>query len=207
MISTVRQLGSGIWINENISLGENVTVGHASCVGYITPGESDKDTKIGNNVSIGTFCTIEAGCIIEDNVEIDSYCRVGFDTIIGKNSKILYGIAVFNHVRVGANCIIGGDLVDRVIMEDNVTFFGEIAHRHENPNIVWDTEEPSPRILSGSVVGVKALIIGDVTIGPQAYVGAGEIVRTNIPPRMVLYKGQLKPLEFWRGVIKVRPTA
>lgn len=200
----IRTIGTNIWIDDKVDIGENVTIGHGSCIGY---GSGEKHTQIGNNVTIGSFCTIESGCAIEDNVEIDCYCRVGFDTTIGLNSKILYATAVFNHVSVGKNCIIGGDLVDRVIVEDNVTFFGEIAHRHENPNIIWDVDtEPSPKILAGSVVGVKALIIGDVTIGPQAYVGAGEVVRTDVPPRMVLFKGKLTPLDFWRGVIQVRPT-
>jgi acetyltransferase-like isoleucine patch superfamily enzyme len=69
----------------------------------------------------------------------------------------------------------------------------------------WDqTEESSPVIRSGSVVGVDAILIGGITIGPRAYVAAGERVTCDVPEEMVLKGGQLRPLSYFRGMIKVR---
>jgi serine acetyltransferase len=82
---------------------------------------------------------------------------------------------------------------------------GEIAHSHRDATLDWDTtEEPSPRIYRGSVVGVNAIIIGARKIGPCAYVGAGEIVRTDVGDHMAFVKGELKPLSDFRGMFKTR---
>ena len=202
-MSTVKTIGTNIWLNSTVIFGEQVTVGHGSCVGY--GNDTSTVTRIGNQVQIGAFCVIHIGAIIEDQAEVDHYCRVGSGSVIGQKTKLLYGVQIFDEVKIGQNCIIGGDLADRVIVEDNVTYMGEIAHSHRNPNLDWDsTEEPSPTIKYGSVVGVNSLIIGGVSIGPQAYIAAGEVVRHDIPPRTVLYKGKMSSIDDWRGVIRVR---
>ena len=86
-----------------------------------------------------------------------------------------------------------------------MTFQGNTAHAHANATRDWDeTEEPSPIIRSGSVVGVGALLIGGITIGPRAYVAAGERVTCNVPKEMVLRGGKMTPLSNFRGMIKVR---
>lgn len=198
-------VGTNIWIHDNVTFGDAVSIGHCSCIGY--GNVQGQTTAIGHNVRIGAFCVINLGATIYDNVEIDHYCRINSGSTIGADSKILYGVQVFDNVRVGERCIIGGDLADRTIVEDDVTFMGEIAHSHRqaSSSLEWDSvAEPSPVICRGSVVGVHALIIGGVTIGPQSYIAAGEIVRADIPPRTVLYKGKLLPLERWRGIIRVR---
>jgi len=201
-MAKITTIGSGVWVHERVSFGSSVKVGHASCIGY---GEDDAKTVIGNGVSIGAFCLISLGVTIHDDVELDHYCRVSAGSIIGRNTKLLYGVQIFDDVRIGENCIVGGDVADRTVLEDEVTFLGEIVHSHRNANLGWDTTlEPSPVIRRGSFVGVNALIIGGVIIGPQSYIGAGEIVRTDIPPRTVLYKEELSSLDDWRGIIKVR---
>jgi acetyltransferase-like isoleucine patch superfamily enzyme len=96
-------------------------------------------------------------------------------------------------------------LVDRTVVGDNVTFQGNTAHSHKDATGDWDeTVEPSPVIKSGSVVGVGALLIGGITIGPRSYVAAGELVNCDVPPETVFRGGKLRPLADFRGVIKVR---
>jgi acetyltransferase-like isoleucine patch superfamily enzyme len=165
----------------------------------------DAKTYIGNGVRIGAFCVIENGVHIEAGVEIDHYCRIGRGARIGAKTRILYGAQVFDNVRIGRDCIIAGDLVDRAIVEDKVTFQGNTAHSHRDPTGDWDeTEEPSPAIRKGSVVGIGAILIGGITIGPRAWVVAGEIVKCDVPEETVLRGGQLCPLSAFRGMIKVR---
>lgn len=199
----VSRIGGGIWISDQAILGKNVAIGHGSCVGY-----GDDETQqvwIMDNVSIGAFCVIHLNSTIHSNVEIDHYCRIGSGVTIGPGSKILYGTQVFNNALVGRNCIIGGDLSERVVVEDNVTFMGSIAHSHRNPNLDWDTtDEPSPVFRKGSVIGVDALIVGGISIGPFSYVAAGEKVNFDVPPRKVIYKNEMTDLDYWRGIIKVR---
>jgi serine acetyltransferase len=198
-------LGTGISIHPKASIGERVTVGHCSCIGYGCPSHEDPGIRIGNDCQVGAFCVLAESVTLGNGVQLDHYCRIDPGARIGANSKILYGVQVFEDVTVGENCIIGGDLIDRMVVEDDVTFAGEPVHTHRDPSGDWDaTIEPSPVIRRGSVVGVRALIIGGVSIGPNSFVGAGEVVRTDVPESMVLLNGQLKPLKDWRGFIKTR---
>lgn len=195
--------GSGIYIHPKVLVGKNVKIGHCSCIGYGNP--DDGDIIIEDNVVIGAFCVIHFGAILRNGVDLDHYCKIGVDTVIGQKTKVLYGKHVFDEAKIGSNCIIGGHVADRTIIEDNVTYLGEIAHSHRNASLDWDgTVEPSPIIHKGSVIGVNALIIGGRKIGPCAYVGAGEIVRTDVGEGMAFMKGELSPLTKFRGMFKAR---
>ncbi len=192
----------GAWVHPEIVFGGTVHVGFSSCVGH--GPLSDERTYIGDGVRIGAFCIIEHGVHIEDNVEIDHYCRIARGARIGAKTRILYGAQVFDDVQIGRNCIIGGDLVDRTVVGDNVRFQGNTAHSHTDATRDWDeTEEPSPVIKSGSVVGLHAILIGGITIGPRTFVAAGERVTCDVPEGMLLQGGELKPLSYFRGMIKV----
>ncbi|CAF4719169.1 unnamed protein product [Rotaria sp. Silwood1] len=179
--------GTGVFVHPNVKIGKNVRIGHCSCVGYGDP--ADGDIIIEDDVIIGAFCVIHFGATLKQGVELDHYCKVGIEAKIGKHTKILYGKHIYDEASIGANCIIGGHVADRTIIEDNVTYMGEIAHSHRDASLNWDTTvEGSPVIYKGSVVGVNALIIGPRKIGPCAYVGAGEIVRTDVGEGMFLSK-------------------
>lgn len=202
-MKTYNAIGSGIFVHEKVIIGKNVTIGHCSYIGYGNP--IDGEIIIEDNVSIGSFCIIHFGAKLKEGVTIDHYCKIGANVTVGKSTKILYGKHVYDEAKIGKNCIIGGHVADRTIIEDNVSYFGEIAHSHRNANLDWDTTvEPSPIIYRGSVIGVNALIIGGRRIGPCAYIGAGEIVRTDVGEGIALIKGERKPLIDHREFIKSR---
>ena len=181
----------------------DASVGFCSYIGYEVAEE--ESVHIGDGVCIGAFCLIEGGVYLADRVEVDHYCRISYGSQIGTGTRVLYRAQIFDKVSVGENCIIAGELVDRTIVEDWVRFQGETAHSHTDTTGSWDdTEEPSPTIKRGSVVGVGAILIGEITIGPRAYVAAGERVTCDVPEGMVLRDGKLRPITYFRGQIKVR---
>lgn len=191
------------WIHPATQFAGRAVIGFCSRVGHGDAGIAP--VRIGADVSIGAFCLIEGGTQIAEDVEIDHYCRIGRDVQIGPGTRVLYGARIFDDVTIGANCIIAGDLVDRSVVERNVTFQGETAHGYADPTGSWDdTVEPSPTIKAGSIVGVRATVIGGVTIGPRAYIAAGERVTCDVPENTVLRNGTLAPLSAFRGLIKVR---
>lgn len=193
----------GAWVHPDVVWSGQAHVGFNSCVGYGELG--GEPTTVGDGVRIGAFCVVEHGVQIGAGVEIDHYCRIARGVSIGAGTRILYRAQLFADVRIGRDCVIAGELVDRAIVGDEVTFQGNTAHSHRDPTGDWDeTEEPSPTIESGSVVGVNALILGGIRIGPRAYVAAGEIARTNVPEGMVLIGARLRHLAEFRGLIKVR---
>jgi UDP-3-O-[3-hydroxymyristoyl] glucosamine N-acyltransferase len=202
-MKTYKEIGTGIYVHEQVKLGKNVQIGHGSCIGFGDP--ADGEIIIEDNVTIGAFCVIHFGANISEDAFIDHNCQIGIDVKIGKKTKVLYGKHIHDEAKIGNNCIIGGHVADRTIIEDNVTYLGEIAHSHRNATLDWDTTtEESPIIYKGSVIGVNALIIGGRKIGPCAYIGAGEIVRTDVGERIAFMKGEMKPLKAYRGIIKSR---
>ena len=181
----------------------DASVGFCSYVGYEATGAAP--VCIGDGVRIGAFCIVECGVHLGERVEVDHYCRISYGTRIGAETRVLYRAQIFDEVSIGGNCIIAGELVDRTVVEDWVTFQGDTAHTHADATGDWDaTVEPSPTIRRGSVVGVGAILIGGITIGPRAYVAAGERVRCDVPEGMVLRDGQLRPISDFRGLIKLK---
>ena len=181
----------------------NASVGFCSYVGY--EATETEPVHVGDGARIGAFCLIEGGVYLADRVEVDHYCRISYGSQIGTGTRVLYRAQIFDKVSVGENCIIAGELVDRTIVEDWVRFQGETAHSHTDTTGSWDdTEEPSPTIKRGSVVGVGAILIGEITIGPCAYVAAGERVTCDVPEGMFLKGGELRRIADLRGTIKMR---
>jgi UDP-3-O-[3-hydroxymyristoyl] glucosamine N-acyltransferase len=202
-MTTFESAGTGIFIHPSVKMGKNVKIGHCTCIGYGDP--ADGEIVIKDNVTIGAFCVVHFGAVIAEGADIDHYCRIGTDSKIGKNTRLLYGKHVYDEAVIGENCIIGGHVADRTIIEDNVTYMGEIAHSHRDAKKDWDTTvEDSPVIYKGSVIGVNALIIGGRKIGPCAYIGAGEVIRTDVGEGIALVEGKRKPLAELRGFIKSR---
>lgn len=198
-----KEFGTGIFVHENVKIGRNVTIGHCTCIGYGDP--DDGEIIIEDNVSIGAFCVIHFGAIIRESVNIEHKCVIGIEVEIGKGTQVLAGKEVTFKAKVGDNCIIGGNVADRTIIEDDVTYLGEIAHSHRNASLDWDgTEEQSPIIYKGSFVGVNALLIGPRKIGPCAYIGAAEIVRTDVQEGIALINGERRTVKSLRGFIKTK---
>ena len=190
------------WVHFATLAEGEASIGFCTRVGVGATVENP--VRLGDGVEIGAFCIVEAGAELGVGVIVDHYCRIGNGVKAGAGTRILYRAQVFDDVRIGKNCIIAGELVDRTAVGNNVRFQGNTAHRHTDATTDWDaTEEPSPIIEGGSVVGVGALVIGGVTIGPRAYVAAGERVTCDVPPETVLRDGKLTPLARYRGMIRV----
>lgn len=177
-----------------------VTVGE-----YTVIEESSDDVGyVGAGSEVGSFCRIAASARIGERVIVDHYVLVGERTEIGDDTRLLYRVSVYNDVRIGRRSIVSGDVPNGVLIGNDVIYMGEIAHSHRNADIPWDNyQEPSPIINDCSVVGVRALLIGPVCVGPRSYVGAGEVVRHDIPPETVFMRGHLTPLGRWKGLISL----
>ena len=190
-------------VADNVALGAGSSIEPFATVGW----NGDEPVGIGARTRIGAYALIEPGVVIGDDCTIDAYCRVATGTRIGDRTQVLYGAAVFENARIGEACIIGGNVADRTVIEDCVTFFGEIAHHYRHPGDLkaWDTAVArSPTIRRCSVVGQNAIIIGGLEIGPGSYVAAGEVVRVNVPEGMLYQHGKLMELSKLRGLVKVR---
>ncbi len=186
----------------DIDIDPTVKIGEFCFLGR---GNTNNLTKIGKHGTIGSYVIIEKGVTIGNNFAIDDRCTIYSNAHIGNGLILCYGKNIHANAIVGNDCIIGGHVCERMILEDRVTFMGEVAHSHYNPKSDWNTtDEPSPKIGEGSIIGVNSLIIGGITIGKNCYVSAGEILRTDLPDNSVFIKDKIYPISSFRGLFTTR---
>lgn len=189
----------GAIISNGVKIGESVQVGEYTVIG--TNQETD-------NVIIDANTVINRFCYIDKNVHIGKSCKIGDGVYIYRNCRIGDNVQIqaksiiSKDCIIGNGCIIDGNVANKVVMEDNVRFLGQIAHSHRNHTLDWKTtSEPSPVFRKNSIIGVGALIIGDIEVGENSYVAAGEILRCDLPMDSVYYQGKIYPKKYFRGFI------
>jgi acetyltransferase-like isoleucine patch superfamily enzyme len=154
-------------------------------------------TQIGKSVVIRTNCVLYSGVIIEDGVKFGHNCMVREGTSIGKRTMI------------GTNSVIDGDSVigkdvsmqtgvyvpTNSVIEDHV-FLGPYCVL---TNDLYMSRKPyelkGPVIREYASIGANATIFPDIEIGEGAVVGAGAVVRENVPPRTVFVGVPAKKLK------------
>ncbi|RZF54693.1 UDP-3-O-(3-hydroxymyristoyl)glucosamine N-acyltransferase [Acinetobacter halotolerans] len=83
--------------------------------------------QIGNDVRIGSNCSIDRGAlddtILEDGVIIDNLVQIAHNVHIGENTAIAAKCGIAGSARIGKNCILGGasGVVGHLEITDNVT--------------------------------------------------------------------------------------
>lgn len=155
---------------KKIKIGKNVTIKKNSYIDAL----SENGIIIGNNVSIGKYCSIEA---------------TGSLTNIGK------GLIIEDGVGLNSNCFLGcaGGIV---IGED--TIIGELVTMHsENHNYSDLTKNIKSqgvnrhgiKIGSGCWLGAKTTILDGVIIGRGCVIAAGSVVVAGEYPDNGIYGG------------------
>lgn len=112
---------------------------------------------------------------------------------IGEGSKVGAFVEIQKEAAVGANCKIsshtficsGVTIEDRVFVGHGVMFINDIYPKAANEDGSLQTEadwQVSPtRIRQGASLGSNSTILGGVTIGQGALVGAGAVVTRDVP--------------------------
>ena len=128
----------------------------------------DEPVEIGANTKIWFFCHVSKGARIGRNCSLGQNVYVGSRVVIGNNCKIQNNVSIY----------------DLVTLEDNV-FCG--------PSMVF-TNDLNPRaafpkggqwvptiVKQGASLGANCTVICGYTIGSNAFVAAGSLVRMNVP--------------------------
>lgn len=107
--------------------------------------------------------------------------NVGADCNVGDHAFIESGATVGNRVTVKNNALIWDKVTieDEVFVGPNVVFTNDI-----NPRVAF--KKPPERFLPtrvkrGASIGANATIVCGVTIGEDAFVGAGSVVTLDVP--------------------------
>jgi len=118
------------------------------------------------------------------------YFPNGGDSFLHGNTEIKYpnNIYIGNKVVIGPGCTLGakskielGDFVriskDVVIETAGLDWSGELPYKHISKPII---------IGKGVWLGARSIVLGGVTIGENAIVGAGSVVSKDIPENSIV---------------------
>lgn len=132
------------------------------------------DVKIGEGVRIFKFVNLY-GCSIGDGSKIGTFVEIQKNASVGKNCKISSHTFICEGVHIEDNVFIG----------HGVTFVNDMYPRATNEDGSQQTEADwtlvETFIRKGASIGSGATILGGVTIGERAIVGAGSVVTKDVP--------------------------
>lgn len=137
---------------------------------------SDVQTlSIGADTFVWQFCVILKDAVIGNNCNINCHVLIENDVIIGDNVTVKPGVQIWDGIRIEDNVFIG----------PNVTFTNDRYPRSKQ----YPVEFQQTIVKKGASIGANATILGEITIGENAMIGAGSVVTKNIPDN-----------ELWVGV-------
>jgi acetyltransferase-like isoleucine patch superfamily enzyme len=133
---------------------------------------SDVQSKtVGENTTIWQFCVVLPHAQIGDNCNICSQCFIENDVKIGNNVTIKSGVYLWDGIEIEDNVFIG----------PNVTFTNDKYPRSKQyPGSFLKT-----KIQKGASIGAGSVVLGGVTIGENAMIGAGSLVTKDVPCRQL----------------------
>lgn len=129
---------------------------------------SDVQTqKIGKDSFVWQYTVILKDAVIGNNCNINCHVFIENDVVIGDNVTIKPGVQIWDGLRIEDNVFIG----------PNVTFTNDRYPRSKK----YPEEFQHTILKKGASIGANATVLGGVTIGENAMIGAGSVVTKNVP--------------------------
>lgn len=140
---------------------------------------------------------IPLSVLIDDSSVVDRKARVGkkckvFRSKLGKYSYIGRNTQLIN-AEVGSFCSISGNVLVGMGTHtlNNLSTSPIFTEKHNGTGFSWVDSTPSnlfPKVVVGNDVwiGTRSMIMGGVTVGDGAVIGAGAVVTKDVPPYAVV---------------------
>lgn len=128
----------------------------------------DNPCSIGTDTKIWHFChvmahaSIGSSCSLGQNVMVASHVRIGSNVKIQNNVSVYEGVEIEDDVFCGPSCVFTNVVNPR----------SQISRRGQYQKTI---------VRRGATIGANATIICGAVIGRYAFIGAGAVVRGNVP--------------------------
>ena len=139
----------------------------------IHPLADVQSDSIGLDTTIWQFAIVLKNAVIGNNCNINCHTFIENDVVIGNNVTIKSGVYLWDGIKIE----------DDVFVGPNVTFINDYTPRSKN----HDKHFLQTIIQKGASIGAAATIMGGLTIGEYAMIGAGSMVTKNIPSFTLWY--------------------
>jgi len=154
-----------------------------------SPKKGLTNVTVGEDVKIFNFVNAY-GCSIGDRTKVGSFVEIQKGADIGKDCKISSHTFICEGVKIG----------DGVFIGHNVSFINDMYPKAINDDGSLQTEEDwelvKTEIKDHASIGTSVTILGGITIGFNALIGAGSVVTKNIPDNAVAAGNPAKIIRF-----------
>jgi len=113
-------------------------------------------------------------------------CTIGDETKVGSFVEVQKGVSIGARCKISSHSFLceGVTIEDEVFVGHGVMFINDIEPRATAPGGELQTEADwvmvRTRVKKGASIGTGAVIMGGVTIGERALVGAGAVVTRDV---------------------------
>ena len=136
------------------------------------------DVKLGRGVVVRPFVNMY-GCEIGDETRIGTFVEIQKGAKIGQRCKISSHTFICEGVTLEADVFLG----------HGVTFINDLYPRATKDGVLqtdadWECQQTI--VKRGASIGSGATLLGGITVGENAFVGAGSVVTTDVPANAVV---------------------
>ena len=128
----------------------------------------DEGAHVGKGSKIWHFSHVLEGARIGENVSIGQNVNVGSGAVIGNGCKIQNNVSVYDCVELEDDVFCGPSIVFTNVYNPRAF----VSRKHEYRRTL---------VRRGATIGANATIVCGVSIGRYAVVGAGAVVREDVP--------------------------
>ncbi len=118
-----------------------------------------RGAEVGDGASVGPYSFLRPGTVLEPGAKVGAYCEVK-NTRVGRGSKVPH-LSYVGDAEIGAGVNLGAGTI-------TANYDGEEKYR--------------TTIGDGAFTGVNTNLIAPVTVGEDAYTGAGSVINKDVPP-------------------------
>jgi UDP-2-acetamido-3-amino-2,3-dideoxy-glucuronate N-acetyltransferase len=128
----------------------------------------DSPAEIGAGTKIWHFCHVQSGarigerCILGQNVNVANDVRIGNNVKIQNNVSVYTGVELEDDVFCGPSCVFTNVINPRSQINRHSQYLPTLVRR-------------------GATLGANSTIVCGATIGRYAFIGAGAVVRGDVP--------------------------
>ena len=147
--------------------------------------EKNHNNNIHPSVIIEASAIIDKGATIGANTKIWHWVHICSEAKIGKNCSFGQNVFISNKVKIGDNVKVQNNvsIYDEVTLESNVFCGPSVVFTNvKNPRskIRRKKEYKKTLVMNGASLGANCTIICGISIGENAFVGAGSVVTRNV---------------------------
>jgi UDP-2-acetamido-3-amino-2,3-dideoxy-glucuronate N-acetyltransferase len=133
---------------------------------YIHPKALVETDQIGTGTRIWAFAHILKGAVIGRGCNIGDHCYIEEGVVIGNEVVVKNGVSLWRGITIG----------DRVFIGPNVAFTNDRFPRAK----IYREKYDSSTIKEGASIGANATLIGPITVGCYAIIGAGAVITKDV---------------------------